>query len=69
MGEANEEVNWGMGIEDRWGCAAGEVKWCQSDVVGVRVLCSRGGVKCGVSTKGKHERDLDRDEKGIRNSG
>lgn len=55
MGEANERVNWGLGVEDRWGWAAGEVKWCQGDVVSARVLCSRGAVKCGGSTKGKHE--------------
>ena len=43
----------GIGIEDRWGCAAGEVEWCQSDVVSVRVLCNRGAVKCGGEYKGE----------------
>lgn len=46
-------------------CAAGgEVKWCQSDVASVRVLCSRGAVKCGGGTKGKHICDLEWDKKG-----
>lgn len=60
----------GIGIEDRWGCAAGEVEWCQSDVVSVRVLCNRGAVKCGGEYKGETLTGLGfGDEKGIRNRG